>query len=111
MKKLEIKYAFTSAYNPTGNGISERINQTLATVLQHYKSVKTIHDVVKIAEKRLQLCYHRSIDCAPIDLTDHGNPLSIRHKIKVSTLENSNKISKIILEKSRKLENNKRQIE
>lgn len=61
----KMKQKFTSTYNPTGNGVSERVNGIINTILRIYKiwSLKIIQEVIK---QRLNETYHSAIENIPI---------------------------------------------
>ncbi|KRH93757.1 pol polyprotein, partial [Pseudoloma neurophilia] len=66
LKEKKIKQIFASTYNPTGNGISERINQTISTVLRIYKGwdLKLLKIVL---ENRLNNIFHYGIKMIPTE--------------------------------------------
>lgn len=71
----EITHSVCSAYNPTGNGISERLNPTIIFVLKHFNHL-SISAALNLAEQRLRLCYHSSLKCSPIELVTGNHPLN-----------------------------------
>ncbi|KAF9756192.1 Pro-Pol polyprotein [Nosema granulosis] len=66
MKKRKMEHILTSPYNPTGNRISDRINQTLALSLRNNLG-KTIHLALKIAKRALNHTYHRVLGISPYE--------------------------------------------
>lgn len=72
-----IKQIFTSPYNPSGNGISERLNATISTILRIYKGWKT-KIIKEIIEKRLNNIYLSSINATARDVLE-----------KTATIENN----------------------
>ncbi|KAH9385456.1 uncharacterized protein NEMAJ01_0352 [Nematocida major] len=64
----------TSPYNPTGNAISERINQEITFVLAHNQNT-SIKNAIQIVNRRLQNTYHRSINATPFELVHGYHPL------------------------------------
>lgn len=56
-----IRHLLTTAYTPTSNSVSERINSTINYVLRICKNFKSIHEAVRVAENNLNLVYNTSI--------------------------------------------------
>lgn len=56
-KKHKIKQIFSFVYNPTGNSINERLNQTISTVLRIYKGWD-LEVIKKVIENRMNQSYH-----------------------------------------------------
>lgn len=50
--KYSIKHTTTSPYNPTANGISERLNQTISTAMRMFKN-EAIENISRKLKKRL----------------------------------------------------------
>ncbi|KAG0420421.1 Transposon Tf2-6 polyprotein [Dictyocoela roeselum] len=69
LDKLGIKHIKTSAYNPTSNGISERINQTIIKVLKIFKG-NTIKKITILILKNLNQCYNTAIQNFPEKILD-----------------------------------------
>lgn len=67
LEEKGIKHLTTTPYNPTGNNISERINQTITRVLQVTKREK-IQKVMKMINFVLQHQPHRVLGCSPHEL-------------------------------------------
>lgn len=63
----KIKHVKTSTYNPTGNGISERINQTTTRVLQ-VSEPTTIEKIMRKTNIVLQNQPHRSLNASPYEV-------------------------------------------
>ncbi|KAF9760824.1 Transposon Tf2-6 polyprotein [Nosema granulosis] len=62
----------TPMYHPASNGISERLNQTVAEVMRMYRG-ENIYEIERLIMKRLNYNYHRGIDEQPIAiLTGHS---------------------------------------
>ena len=53
LHKEGITHIKTSPYNPCSNGISERINQTILSILRIYRKNLNIEDILKIINLRL----------------------------------------------------------
>lgn len=67
LEENKIKHVLATAYNPTGNSISERINQTISRVLQtsqHQKVCKVIEKINFV----LQNQHNRMLGAAPHEL-------------------------------------------
>ena len=62
-----IKHRMTTTYNPTGNSISERLNQTITRVLQ-VNQKQPLKRIIKKINWTLQNQYHRSLNCSPHEL-------------------------------------------
>lgn len=67
LDKHSIKHVVASAQNPTGNSISERINQTINTVLRINRNSKLskINDEI---ETRINYCVNRTTGFAPFKI-------------------------------------------
>ncbi|KAG0441048.1 hypothetical protein DMUE_1336 [Dictyocoela muelleri] len=89
----KIKHITTSTYNPTSNGISERLNQTIIKILKIYKN-QNIKKIINIIKKNLNETYNTSIENFP-------------NKILKEYELNMNKNSKII-EEIKNINQNKR---
>ncbi|KAI5188004.1 hypothetical protein NEHOM01_2485, partial [Nematocida homosporus] len=84
LREKGAKSVRTSPYNPTGNSVSERLNQEIVFVLSHFKRTHSISECIRMAEKRLQQTYHRTIACTPFELVHGYHPLDPdQHKINV----------------------------
>ncbi|KAF9762400.1 hypothetical protein NGRA_2044 [Nosema granulosis] len=66
MKNYSVKHILTSPYNPTGNSISERINQTIAFTLRNHRD-KSIREAIKTAQRSLNYTYHRILGFSPFE--------------------------------------------
>ena len=87
--KRGISQKFTSAYNPTANGIVERINQTLGNGLR-CGAGKKISTVLRHIEQGLRLGHHESIGCSPYEAAYQQNPLDLGQRTSVVTLKDIN---------------------
>lgn len=67
LNKMGIKPRNTTSYNPTGNSISERINQTITRVLMANKKVK-LRQLIKKVNHTLQNQPHRSLGASPHEI-------------------------------------------
>ncbi|KAG0439135.1 Transposon Tf2-9 polyprotein, partial [Dictyocoela muelleri] len=61
-----ITHIKTSPYNPTANGISERINYSIANILRMNKG-KSLKDIVKKIEVHLNLTHHTILNASPLE--------------------------------------------
>lgn len=74
LTSLNIRDVKTSPYNPTGNGISERINQEIRFVItsNRYDGIRAAAPAI---EKRLNQMRHSFIECTPFELVHGYHPL------------------------------------
>ncbi|KAF0986315.1 hypothetical protein HZS_5826, partial [Henneguya salminicola] len=108
--RLGIKHKFTTAYNPTGNGMSERINQSINFVLKHFNE-RSISKAIETAERRLRLCYHRGLKCSPFELVYQSHPCRINEKIKTISPVEATRNNIALSNQNTHLENDHRQID
>lgn len=71
----------TPMYHPASNGISERLNQTVAEVLRMYKD-NDIKKVVRLIEERLNNNYHRGVKEIPIAIMQKFSPYDYSKRLK-----------------------------
>ncbi|KAG0429710.1 hypothetical protein DMUE_5726 [Dictyocoela muelleri] len=57
----------TSPYNPTCNGISERLNATIKNKLRIYKG-ESLNEIVKKIEVNLNFSFHSTLKASPIEI-------------------------------------------
>lgn len=67
LETVQIKHITTTPYNPTGNSISERINQTVNRVLQTSKRIP-IKRIIRRINFVLQNQPHRVLMCSPYEI-------------------------------------------
>ncbi|KAG0439306.1 Transposon Tf2-9 polyprotein [Dictyocoela muelleri] len=67
LKSKNIAHILTSAYNPTGNSISERLNKTIADICRIYKGT-SIANLKRLIETRINHTYHRALDMSPHEI-------------------------------------------
>lgn len=67
LESEQIKHVVTTTYNPTGNSISERINQTISRVLQVSQRMK-LKEVLKKLNTTLQNMTHRVLEASPHEI-------------------------------------------
>ncbi|KAG0419999.1 Pol polyprotein [Dictyocoela roeselum] len=67
LKNHNIKHVLTSAYNPTCNGISERINSTIATICK-ISGRSTIPSLIKNISIGLNLPCHSKLKTSPFEM-------------------------------------------
>ncbi|KRH93399.1 Transposon Tf2-6 polyprotein [Pseudoloma neurophilia] len=73
-----IKQRLATPENPTGNSISERINQTITTILRIYKHWK-LSVIKEVIENRLNKVYHSRIKEIPTNIVKKfGEDSSVR---------------------------------
>ena len=60
-KKKKIKIRYISPYNPTSNGLSERINQTVANVLRIEKGSLSLEEAITRIENNLNNTTYRTL--------------------------------------------------
>ncbi|KAF0985836.1 hypothetical protein HZS_215 [Henneguya salminicola] len=74
LKKHGIRPSYTTTYNPTGNGISERINSTISATLRIYKG-KSWEQALEKVNLRLNCGFHRILKASPFELKNNYSPL------------------------------------
>ncbi|KAG0420474.1 Transposon Tf2-6 polyprotein [Dictyocoela roeselum] len=67
LKANDIIHITTSAYNPTGNSISERINTTIGDICRMSKG-KSVFELKRLIETRLNHTYHRVLESSPYEI-------------------------------------------
>ena len=92
LKERNIIHKQTSAYNPTGNSMSERINQTIARTIRCYRHLP-IDDILAIINQALQISYHRALGASPHEVVYKFSPLDPLKRRLNSPLEESNRKS------------------
>lgn len=100
----------TTAYNPTGNSVVERIHQTLGNNLRIFKNVLSIDEIIIKAENNLNLCYHHGIEGIPIELAQQKNPINMGDRKFKFDNELNFKIQNKIKEKELNRRNKKRRL-
>ena len=71
-KKENIINSYATIYNPTCNGIAERINKTIKELLRIYKNID-INKLIKIINLRLNIFNHRIMKASPFEVTNNYN--------------------------------------
>lgn len=85
-----IGHAVTTAYNPTGNSIVERMNQEIAKGLRLLRDYE-ISETFERIEKSINLLYHHAIKMSPIQAyTVINNRLSHSQKLAIKKEVNEN---------------------
>ncbi len=98
--QVESKYA--TAFNPTGNSISERINQTINDLMKIYKG-ESLKKTIQMINTRLNFTHHRIIGCSPIEIYQGFHPLDLIQRsrnllaqaVKNSAFANQERMEKI----------------
>ena len=72
--RYQIKHEFTNPYNPTGNSISERINQCIGNVLRIMKG-HPLDLIIERIENNLNLTHHRVLKCSPEQLVHNHSSI------------------------------------
>lgn len=90
LKERGIQQVLCTPYSPTSNGISERINQSILFTLRHFKHL-CITQAIRLAERRLQLCYHRTLGVCPVELVSNRHPLDVLETRNMRTVAESTK--------------------
>ncbi|KAG0440786.1 Transposon Tf2-8 polyprotein [Dictyocoela muelleri] len=67
LKKYQIKHILTSAYNPTCNGISERLNSKIATICRISRG-SSIKELIINIFKGLNIPYHTRLGASPFEM-------------------------------------------
>ena len=95
-EKNKITIIYTSVNNPTGNGISERINKNINEVIRRNTPVKNVNELKNKILIKLNLNYNRVIRTTPFELNLNINPLNnTKTDNKIKLLEEANKSSQI----------------
>ena len=80
-----VRNTLTSRYNPQSNGISERLNLSVVSVLRAMKGFD-ISEVLKCAEKNLNETFHRILGCSLETLLSNKSSLDpLERKIDIDT--------------------------
>ncbi|KAI5193293.1 hypothetical protein NEMIN01_2454 [Nematocida minor] len=79
LKQHNIRSIHTTPYNPTGNSISERINQEIKFILSH-DSTAGIKSAINKIHRRLNYTYHTTLQCTPFELVHQYHPLDPQKK-------------------------------
>ncbi|KRH93149.1 pol polyprotein, partial [Pseudoloma neurophilia] len=90
LKKYKIKHRMTSTYNPTGNSIVERQNQTVAAILRIYKGWD-LNLIQTVLDNRFNKTYHSSIRDIPERTTN--KPEIYTAERKNNNKKNKNRVS------------------
>lgn len=71
-----IKLTTTIGYNPTGNSVVERVNQTIGNIIRIYKGFD-LENVVSLICNNLNNTYHSTIETSPSNLVFGVNKFDI----------------------------------
>ncbi|MGL5708363.1 MAG: reverse transcriptase domain-containing protein, partial [Aeromonas sp.] len=76
----EIQHNYTSAYNPTGNAVSERVNGSINLIMRIYKNCN-IAEILKLIHNRLNNTWHRILKTTPhCVITRYSNLTCLKNK-------------------------------
>jgi hypothetical protein len=70
-----ITHTLSSAYNPTGNIIVERINQTIGNTIRCAKG-KSLTKAITLCERNQNLTFHSSLGTSPFSVLTGTHPLN-----------------------------------
>ncbi|KAG0440307.1 Retrovirus-related Pol polyprotein from transposon 17.6 [Dictyocoela muelleri] len=99
LENNKIKHITTSAYNPTSNGISERLNQTIIKNLKINKH-KNIKEIIRLIMINLNETYNTSIEDFPINILNEYKTNKDKNSKTILKIKNINQ-----LKRERNLEN------
>ncbi|KAH9386270.1 uncharacterized protein NEMAJ01_1166 [Nematocida major] len=74
LQQHEINSIKTTPFNPTGNGISERLNKEITFVLAVNQEL-TQREAARRAMLRLNYTYHKGLRCTPYELVYNSHPI------------------------------------
>ncbi|MEG0362118.1 MAG: reverse transcriptase domain-containing protein [Longicatena sp.] len=103
----QIQHNLTSAYNPTGNAISERINKTITRVLQA-NIRKPLRKVIKTINFVLQNQTHKTLKASPHELRFGFSNFDTLRRINERSIEKINEYQDIEKKKNCDKTNKKR---
>ncbi|KAF9760652.1 Transposon Tf2-9 polyprotein [Nosema granulosis] len=83
LAKQNIKQILSSSYNPTGNSIVERANQTIGNVLRCSKN-GSLKQAIKFCKRNLNQTYHSVLGMSPFEVVKQQNPINSKLKVTVS---------------------------
>ncbi|MGL4848965.1 MAG: RNase H-like domain-containing protein, partial [Clostridium sp.] len=75
LKNEGIKHTTSSAYNPTGNSVVERMNQTIGNTLRCLKHL-TFDEALSETMKSICLLQHQTLGHSPFEIVKGKNPLN-----------------------------------
>ncbi|KAG0437948.1 Pol polyprotein [Dictyocoela muelleri] len=106
LKTNKVQHILASAYNPTGNSVSERINKTIADICRIYKG-SSIHLLKNLIEIRINHTYHCALDFSPHEIVFKYSKLD-PFKREVKNQKKTVKEIKINENSSKRMNKNKR---
>ncbi|KAF9761647.1 Gag-Pol polyprotein [Nosema granulosis] len=80
MSEHNIKHITSSAYNPTGNSVVERMNQTIGNSLRCLRSTP-LKEAVDKTSKGICYSYHQTLGCSPFEALHNKNPFNSKIKV------------------------------
>lgn len=106
-KSNDIIHRINCTYTPTANGVSERINQTITTILRIQRYKFNLHQVIKQIEFHLNNTYNRQIKNIP-NILANGNNLFKIAEVKTLTTQEQFELMKKIKRENLNFTNQKR---
>ncbi|KAG0441316.1 hypothetical protein DMUE_1134, partial [Dictyocoela muelleri] len=107
IKKYDIKHLLTSPYNPTANGISERINSTIKNILGIYKGHQ-LRQITKKIEININYCFHSILKASPFEILNGYSIFDFKKRDLFDKLKHSKENEKRFKEKEMIKKNKKR---
>lgn len=75
-----IRRITTTAYNPSGNSIAERVHRTLGNVLRIHRHDLKVKDILEIAMRNVNHGYHSEVKCCPVEMTNTRHLLNLTNE-------------------------------
>lgn len=107
MANNQITHIKTSPYNPTSNGVSERVNYAIANILRINKG-NPLAEVIKKIEVHLNFTHHSILNASPMEVISKRSVFDILQKDISRELNECKAREKIKKEKELKIKNSKR---
>eukprot|EP00477_Mikrocytos_mackini_P000474 GAHX01000505.1.p1 GENE.GAHX01000505.1~~GAHX01000505.1.p1 ORF type:complete len:518 (-),score=93.09 GAHX01000505.1:1369-2922(-) len=107
--RSNILHKYSTAYNPTGNSLSERINSTIGNIMRIMKGTE-INTVMKIIERNLNWTTNRNLNYSPEQILTGRSPLDPKQRTQHVSEENLVARVKSNAQKEQDKTNSKRQV-